>query len=72
MFYSHTHTHTHKQMHLLNSFPEMKIPSRRQMGMDQAAAGGTCRLSVGSSSDNISFLCRDHIPGSEERLVSEG
>ena len=42
------------------------------MGMDQAAAGGTCRLSVGSSSDNISFLCRDHILGNEERLVCEG
>ena len=40
--------------------------------MGQAAAGGTCRLSVGSSDDNMSFLCRDHIMGSEERLVCEG
>lgn len=40
--------------------------------MGQTVAGGTCRLSVGSSDDNRSFLCRNHILGSEERLVCEG
>ena len=40
--------------------------------MGQAVAGGTCRLSVGSSDDNMSFLCRNCILESEERLVSEG
>ena len=42
------------------------------MGMGQTAAGDTGRLSVGSSSDNTSFLCKDGILGSEKRPVCDG
>lgn len=42
------------------------------MGTGQAAAGDICRLSVGSSNDNASFLGRDCSLESEERPVCEG